>query len=151
MITKDNLPLSYKPFQNLRLCGNEIIGGANIFGIGEVLPLLIGSGEEALVWLQIPIASKSPKNRKFFTVVEASIPKHQAFKVLSDGDFLTVSLGGDILVRVKVLSPDSAEVDKLDLRPVGMNLFGDSHQLQVGGMTLSSNTFQNVGTAIALS
>jgi hypothetical protein len=147
MITKDNMPRSYKPFDVLTLCSNKIIGGSNIVSMGEVIPIILGQGDKPMVWLQ---AVADPEGKIFTTVVEASISKHPAIRVLQEEDALEVSIDNTIVLKIKANEGGSALVEKLDLRPLGINMFGDNTKLQVGGMTLTGNTFQGVGTVIAL-
>jgi hypothetical protein len=147
MITKENMPKSYKPFDTLILCSNKIIGGGNIVSMGKVIPIILGQGDKPMVWLQ---AVADPKGKIFTTVVEASISKHPAIKVLQEKDALEVSINNTTVLKIKDTKGGSALVEKLDLRPLGINMFGDNTTLQVGGMTLAGNTFQGVGTVIAL-
>lgn len=147
MITKENMPKSYKPFNVLTLCSNKIIGGGNIVSMGEVIPIILGQGDKPMVWLQ---AVADPKGKTFTTVVEASISMHPAIKVLQVEDALEVSIDNTTVLKIKSSEGSSASVEKLDLRPLGINMFGDNTKLQAGGMTLIGNTFQGVGTAIAL-
>jgi len=147
MITKDNMPKSYKPFNELILCSNKIIGGSNIVSMGEVIPIILGQGDKPMIWLQ---AVADLKGKTFTTVVEGSISMHPAIKVLQVEDALEVSIGNITILKIKSSEKGSASVEKLDLRPLGINMFGDNTKLQAGGMTLTGNTFQGVGTAIAL-
>ena len=147
MITKDNMPKSYKPFDVLTLCSNKIIGGSYIVSMGEVIPIILGQGDKPMVWLQ---AVADPKGKTFTTVVEASISMHPAIKVLQVEDALEVSIDNTTVLKIKSSEGGSASVEELDLRPLGINMFGDNTKLQVGGMTFTGNTFQGVGTVIAL-
>jgi hypothetical protein len=132
MITKDNMPKSYKPFDVLTLCSNRIIGARYIVSMGEVIPIT------------------DPKGKTFTTVVEASISRHPAIKVLQVEDALEVSIDSTTVLKIKSSEKGSALVEKLDLRPLGINMFGDNAKLEVGGMTLAGNSFEGVETVIAL-
>lgn len=144
MITTDNTPETYTPYPNLSLCSNSVVGGGNILTLGKVIPLLVGKGEKPLIWLQAPTGKD-----EFALIIEASISKHPAVKVLAEDESLSVHLGNKLILHIKSSSPDYAEVDEIDLRPLGINLFGNSRQLEAGGMKLSNNTFRNVGTMIS--
>jgi hypothetical protein len=146
MITKQSIPKSYKPFGRLMLCSNTIVGGGYIVSIGDVIPLLLGQGKKPMVWLQ---AVTDSKRDRFVTVVDASIAKHPAVRITNEGDALNVVSGSIVIIRIKSDEPGSAVVDKLDLRPLGINVFGDESHLQAGGAAFSSSTFTNVGTIIA--
>lgn len=146
MITRDKLPKSYTPYSTLTVCSNILLGGSNILAIGKVLPILVGKGEKPQVWLQ---ARSDPKNSKFVTIVEASISKHPAVKVFEDNNVLNISVAGTNILSVKASDENSAEILLLDLRPLGLNVYGNESQLQAGGSTFTQNTFSGGGTLIA--
>lgn len=146
MITRTTMPKSYKPYQSLTVCGNLIIGGGHLVALGDVLPLLVGSGETPMVWLQAP-TDKSGKT--YVPLVTASVASHPAVSVVSNKQGLTVSVGGTPVLRVTQADSNSAVIDLLDLRPIGLNIFGNKVSLNAGGATFSKNTFNGVGTLLA--
>jgi len=146
MITRTTLPSTYKPYQKLTVCSNVLIGGGHLVVLGEVLPLLVGSGEGPTIWLQAP-TDKSGKS--YVPLVTASVASHPAVGVVSNRDGLTVSIAGVPVIHVKQASQDSAVIDLLDLRPVGLNIYGNASSLTAGGTTLSQNTFSGGGTMLA--
>ena len=147
MITKDNMPSSYRPFNKLVLCSNTIINCEHVISIGDVIPLIIGQGEKPLIWLQ---AVSEPATKKFISVIEASVPMNSAVTIFEEGDVLKVNFEKITVLQIKGNKDSSAIIDKLDLRPFGFNIFGDSGSLRAGGITLSGNTFQNLNTVLAL-
>jgi len=147
MITRNSLPKNYRPFKTLKICSNTISGGGNLVAVGEVLPLLIGKGEKPKIWLQ---ALANSKNNQFVTIVEESISKHPSVKVYEESGYLNVIISEDVILSVKMLSQDSAVVDKLDLRPIGINMHGNSSSLTVGGGTFTGNSMAGGGTLIGL-
>lgn len=60
-----------------------------------------------------------------------------------------VYAGGELVLRVRQVNDQQAEVDKLDLRPIGFNIFGDKSSLNAGGMRMSGNTVAGGGTFLA--
>ncbi|NOT81421.1 MAG: hypothetical protein HOP01_01660 [Gallionella sp.] len=147
MITHKELPQAYKPYQQLKVCSNTLIGGGNLIALGEVLPLLVGSGESPLIWLQAP-TDETGKN--YISLVAASVASHHAVSVVNDKNGLTVSVGGTPLLLVKQTSAKSAEIKLLDLRPIGLNIYGNETSLTAGGATFSHNTFNGFGTMMTL-
>lgn len=148
MITKNSLPDGYVPYKRITVCSNELVGGGHIFAVGDVLPLLIGVGPKPLIWLQ---AVASPNSKEFVTIVDASISTHPAVRVSESGRRVTVTVGGAPVLAVEAISSESAVVSELDLRPIGLNVYGSSSKLHVGGMQISRSTFAGVGTAFGFS
>jgi len=61
---------------------------------------------------------------------------------LSGGDQqVTLVLGPHAILRARLLSPDSIEVDELDLRPLGLAIFADDAGLAFGRSIVADNTF----------
>lgn len=137
MITVNNLPKSYTPFDTLVVCSNTLIGGVNVVAIGDVLPLLIGKGFKPKIWLQ---AVAKPDSRDFVTIVEESISKHPAVKIYEENDVIRVELSGILVLAVKSMGENSAEVETLDFRPLGLNMHGTKGSLTAGGSIFSKNT-----------
>jgi hypothetical protein len=147
MITRENLPQSFQPFPTLIVCSNTIIGGGHLVSIGDVLPLIIGQGPKPLIWLQ---AALDPQAKNFVTVVDASISKHPAVRVIEDDKGgVKITTGNTAVLRVKPSGSDCAVVDEIDLRPLGINIHGDASTLNAGGATFSGSTFSGVRTIIA--
>lgn len=148
MITRTTLPQTYKPYKQLTVCSNVLIGGGHLVLLGEVLPLLVGSGESPMVWLQAP-TDKTGQN--YVSLVAASVASHPAVSVVSNREGLTVSVAGVPVIHIAQADSESAAIDLLDLRPIGLNIYGDAESLTAGGATFSHNTFNGVGTLLAFS
>ncbi|WP_067609836.1 hypothetical protein [Marinobacter sp. UBA4489] len=147
MITKDKLPEGFTPYPSLVVCSNTISGGGHIVAVGETLPLLIGKGDKPKIWLQ---AVQNAKTNSFVTIVEASISKHPSVKVYEETDHLRIVISGEVVLSVISPSSEEAIIDKLDFRPIGLNMVGDNSSLMVGGSVFSGNSIHGGGTFIGL-
>ena len=137
MITRNNLPESYQPYDSLTVCSNTLLGGGHVVAVGEILPVVIGKGTKPQIWLQ---AMSAPDSKEFVSIIESSVSKHPAVEVLEEGESIVVTIQGSKVLVVKADSEQSATVSQLDLRPIGLNLFGNQSSLTAGGSTLSNNT-----------
>lgn len=146
MITQNTLPKNYNPYQNLSVCSNLLIGGGHLVVLGEVLPLLVGQGEIPKIWMQAPT---DKTGKKYVSLVVASVASHPAVNVVSNNAGLTVSVGGTPVLHVVQESQDSATIDLLDLRPIGLDIFGTKDSLHAGSSNFSHNTFMGVGALLA--
>lgn len=145
MITRNALPKSYKPYETLVICSNSMLGGGHIAAVGEVLPLVIGIGEKPQIWLQ---AITNPKTKEFIPIIEASVSKHPSVEVLEENGDIVVTIQGSKVLVIKEESTNKAVVSQLDLRPVGLNIFGNSKTLTVGNSNFSGNTMSGGGVLI---
>jgi hypothetical protein len=147
MITRNNMPKNYSPFKTLIICSNTLYDGGNLVAVGDVLPVLIGKGEKPKIWLQ---ALADSKKNQFVTIVDESISKHPTVKVYEESGNLNVVISEVVILSVKMIGLDSAIVEKLDFRPIGLNMYGNSSTLTVGGGTFSGNSMSGGGTLIGL-
>jgi hypothetical protein len=146
IFTLKNLPKSYVAYKSLKVCSNTLSGGGHIASIGDTLPLIIGKGDKPQIWLQ---ALTNPETKQFTPIVESSVSKHPAVVVKEVSGYVVVSVQGTQILKVKAKG-GSANVEILDLRPLGLNLSGNSTSMNVGGNTFSNNSMSGGGVLISL-
>ncbi len=142
-----HLPKEYKPFDHLILCSNILINVQIPFEVGGNVPLLIGRNELPQVWLNAP--SQKPR-LEWIPIVRQNRSLHKQVKIIKDGNELFVKINTIDVLRVLKISANSANVVQLDLRPIGLNIYGDESHLVVGTNQLASNTFQNAYVMIGI-
>jgi hypothetical protein len=59
-----------------------------------------------------------------------------------------VIIANTVVLSVKAIDENSAEIDNLDMRPLGLNLFGTKSELRVGSNTFSGSSMSGGGTLI---
>lgn len=146
MITRNALPPTYKPYSQLVICSNLLLGGGHLLAIGDVLPLVVGSGPQPMVWLQAPA---SPEAKDFILLIDASVSRHPGVAVVNGTDGLVVKVGTTTVLRINQSTSEAAVIDLLDLRPISLNIFGSASALHAGGASFSNNSFSGIGTLIA--
>jgi hypothetical protein len=145
--TRDNLPKSFQPYHKLTVCSNSLIGGGHIVEVSGTLPLIIGKGDKPQIWLQ---ALNNPETKEFILVVENSISKFPSVQVKEIQGFLVVSIQGNEVLRIREVSENEASVDAMDLRPIGLNLYGDVDGMKVGNGSFSRNAMSGGGVLLGL-
>lgn len=144
-MTNTDMPTSYTPLKTLKICSNTLSGGGKLVAIGDNTPLLIGDGETPKVWLK---AIADAQSNTFISIVEDSVSKHPNVKILNKDGLLTVKVANVIVLEVTKTGEGEATADKLDLRPIGLNIFGDSNTLNVSGNSFSRSSMSGGGTLI---
>jgi hypothetical protein len=141
------LPSDYKPFQRLMVCGNNFINGEVPVSVGGKPAFLVGQGAMPLLWLW----AFEPRNRNEpQPVVLANRVSFQVLTIDVTIDHLLVRLPGGTIIDVRVEAVDRARIVELDLRPIGINIWGNESMLAVGTNQLVGNTFRNVRTMVAV-
>lgn len=144
MITKTNLPSSYIPYQKLAFCSNVLEGGGNLIEVAGTIPILVGRGDPPLVWLS------AKQDAKVVTIVEASRAKYSSVTAANIFGGTVVMSKGVVLLSARQISEVEAEVTEIDLRPLGLNVYGDKNGLHVGGMEFTGNHFSGGGTMLGI-
>jgi hypothetical protein len=144
-MNRNNLPTSFVPYHKLIICSNTLIDGGFLLSMGDILPLVIGKGEKPQIWLEALI---DPKKKKFLSIVEASISKHPGVSIMETLGKLTITLQNIDILRVNKYDENLAEVDFIDLRPIGFNIYGTKTELVIGNSSFSGNSMVGGGTLI---
>jgi hypothetical protein len=143
MTDEIKFPVEYVPFKELIICSNIMIDGKVPFTIKMGVPLLVGRGEVPLIWLAVPI-SKEASDWKY--VVEGSQSLDKRYDVISfdEGKSIRIMLDNINLIQVNKISDEKAKITNLDLRPLGINIYGDNSGLFVGTNRMAKNTFNSI-------
>lgn len=146
--TVDKLPIGFVPFETLTTCGNVMTNGKAPFAIGHTIPLLIGRNHRPQVWLSAP---RDQMAREWIDLVSAGKALHPDVKVLFSEDNKEASVQIRRMPILEVKSgPTQAQITFLDLRPIGLNIFGDVNGLSFGPNRFSHNSFHDVPVMMTL-
>jgi len=145
----NRLPSDYYPFTELEICSNHFINGKVPIEVAKHIVLLVGKGQQPMIWLS---GSMSREGKRFQEVVEKNESLNKAVDVVisAEENSTSVRVGDIIMVQATKASEEKAIVSKLDLRPVGFNVYGDTTELWIGTNRLVSNTFRNVHTMVGI-
>jgi hypothetical protein len=145
--TRNNLPSSYQPYEKLTICSNSLIGGGHLVELAGALPLIIGYGEKPQVWLQ---AFSNPEKMEFVSVVENSVSKFPAVEVKEIDGSIIITIQGKQVLKVRNISNSEAVVENMDLRPIGLNLYGDANNMNMPNGSFSGNSMSGGGVLLGL-
>lgn len=141
------IPSEYQPFEKLSICSNVIIGAGAIIKIGEIEPILVGKGLKLpAIWLRARV-----NKNNWISVVERSVSKSPQIQIENDIITNTTTIKTNNIIIVKAQQYHSeCIITNLDLRPLGLNIFGDNNLLKVGNGEFRGNTMQGVGAFIGI-
>lgn len=145
--TRNNLPSSYQPYEKLTICSNSLIGGGHLVELAGALPLIIGYGEKPQVWLQ---AISNPEKMEFVSIVENSVSKFPAVEVKEIDGSIIITIQGKQVLKVRNVSNSEAIVENMDLRPIGLNLYGDANNMNMPNGSFSGNSMSGGGVLLGL-
>jgi len=136
-------PNGYIPFEEINLCSNKLTNVKLIFIVGNIVPLIIGKGDVPLIWL------KAFDGRKWISILEMNKSTHILSRSIVVNDLVTVYAGKSSVIKAKIVD-GICKVLLLDLRPLGLNIYGDEKLLTVGEGEFFNNKFDEVGAMIGI-
>lgn len=136
------IPSDYKPFKTLIVCSNKLINGRVPFEVNGFVPFLVGVGENVpLIWVQVP-SNKNLDSWQY--LVRANRSLHSNTQIIYIKKGIKVQIGNRPIIHVVSESNESAEILDLDLRPMGLQIFGTKDMMTVGNQIMKNNVFENV-------
>lgn len=146
----NKIPDDFSPFKELIICSNHFINGQFPIIFGENIPLLIGKGILPLIWLYIPITKKESiplveRNTSLNKNIILELSKDESSVKIIESNIKELTI-----LFIKKLDDELAEINEINLRPIGLDIIGDKNHLKVGTMHLTNNRFSNLKTMIKL-
>jgi hypothetical protein len=153
MEEKSKLPEDYLPFSKIKICSNWFIGGEYLIEVDKNIPLLIGKGVLPLVWLSVPVSKD-----KWEYIVERNISRNPTIVVDLSKDNKSVIikitqakfLRDKIILNIVMDSDDSITIKELDMRPIGLIIYGDENKLNIGTNIIQNSTVAATRTMISI-
>ena len=144
-----SLPKDYFPYDELHLCGNTLINVKIPFLIGDTPLLLIGKNTVPQVWLS---AKTTPESHEWKYIVEENRSLNPAVyvDVQDENRTVYVRVSNTVIIKVVAHSTTKAVIEVLDLRPIGLNVYGDSSELSLATSKFTGNSMMNSQVAFAL-
>ena len=129
----------FKPYDRLNVCSN-IIGAKYLIDFRGFYPIIIGQADKPEIWLYTKI------NDVIIPIVEKNIPKTPQVKFFMDSvsiNYKLFDIGNNKWIDIINLIYKGVKIptiNKLDLRPLGIEMYGDSECLNMGPNKISNNT-----------
>ena len=143
------LPEEYRPYSKIVICGNTLINVQIPFEVEGQVPLLIGNDGNPKIWLIARFLSHP--NVRWQPIVSRNRSLHNAVSLTgADTENISITVGGTIILSLHKRSDGIPEVMQLDLRPIGLKIYGDNSKLFVGSNEFYDNTFENLKVMVEI-
>ncbi|TVP12696.1 hypothetical protein [Shewanella sp. KCT] len=147
MKTEVTLPDGYVPFGLLKVCSNTLKNGRIPISISGDQPFLVGRGKKPRVWVNQLALNEVGKTKP---LVRDNLTLHPQISVDELDNEVVIKADNEVLIHVVKVTDDEAHIIKLDLRTIGIQIYGDQSELHVVNQTLSNNEFVNVDCMIGV-
>ena len=141
-----NYPKNLDKLKSLQICSNKLIGGGDLVNIENFVPIIIGNGTLPKIWLTVKI------DNKIIEIVKENVSYNNQIIVKSNNNFREVKIYANdlMLITAKLIKDYECVVNHLDLRPIGLNIFGNEKELNVANTKLSGNSFSGAKFLIGM-
>lgn len=133
----DSLPTEFTPYKKLEIATNTLVDGVALVSVNGFIPVLIGRGETPEIWVTIPA---DQQGKEWRPIVSNNTSLLDVITVIAKGKAIEVALANEIVLEVKEITSESAEITKCNLRPFGINVFLEDDCLKVMTNRYSGNT-----------
>ena len=141
-----NYPSHLKKLEKLDICSNILIGGGDLIKIENFVPLIIGAGATPKIWITIKIANN------LIELIKENLTENNQIKIEISQSLRKVKIFAEnkIIISAKMINDNECLVDELDLRPIGLNIFGNTNELNIAGTNLSNNSISGAKFLIGM-
>ncbi len=143
----NSLPTNYTSPLKMVIGTNNINNVKALVSFNGFTPILIGDGEIPHVWLNIP-ANK--EGTEWYPLVKDNFSTNPNVLVIKTKNSLKITTPEGVIIECIKKSNGILQVDKLDLRPFGLNITSNNKSMGVMGSSFSSNTFSNMGVVVGI-
>ncbi len=114
--------------------------------VGNFSPVLIGKGEFPMIWLYMMVDGNA-----WVPLVINNSSEHSDVRVEKNPNKnIIITIKNTVVLSAFKKDDDYCIVDRMDLRPVGFNFYGDKNGLMMGSSTYEGNVFQGMKHIVAL-
>ncbi|HHX8575407.1 TPA: hypothetical protein ACVO35_004177 [Vibrio alginolyticus] len=136
----NTLPSAYVKPKKISLASNTLRNVTAILEVNGFVPLLLGNGDKPRVWLYIPA---NREGTEWYPLIKDNFSTNPNVTVKGGKKSITIDTPeGNIITARK--EGGVINVTKLDLRPVGLDLYITGESVRFMGSTFTNNTFTNV-------
>lgn len=141
-----NYPTNLDKLKSLEICSNKLIGGGDLVNIQNFVPIIIGNGIVPKIWLTV----KNENN--IIELVKENVSYNNQIIINSNDNFREVKIYANnlLLITAKLINDYECVVNHLDLRPIGLNIFGNDKELNVANTKFSGNSFSGAKFLIGM-
>lgn len=145
---RESLPSNYVPPAIIRLFSNVAENVRILFLVDRHIPLLIGEkGGKPRIWINAPV--KSSDAVRWLPMIRNNLSVHPAFRIHESSKGVTEVFADNKKFLEVQAKPDEFIVTHLDLRPLGLLIYGADDALYVGTTQMAKNWFSNLDVMIS--
>lgn len=142
----DSAPL----YNELVVCSNTLINTKHIFQTDSGWsPLVIRRGTVPRVWLSVKVNEQAGTSSFIDLIVDSKVI-NSSVKLNCTKYGFQILIDNQLIAEAGNHTSETLEVVELDLRPLGLNIYGDHKSLNIGNNSMSRNTSSNANAMFGI-
>lgn len=131
-------PKELKKLEKLTICSNELIGGGDLIKVDDFVPLVIGAGDVPKIWITMKY------DNNIIEIVKNNYSSNNQIKIKKDNFSreIVIFAESEKLISAKMINDTECVVEHLDFKPIGLNIYGTSKEINIANTKLSGNKFE---------
>lgn len=136
-------------YDELIVCSNILINTKHIMVTNDGwCPLVVRKGKSPMVWLSYREAVTSQDNTQpvkynYIELINKSNSLHPQVSVVSTTHGFQIKIDDTILAEAGNHNDGKLEIFTLDMRPLGLNIYGDHQSINIGNNSMSRSSSSN--------
>lgn len=143
----DSLPSNYRAPKNVDLFGNTLRNVKIIISINGVVPILVGDGKKPRIWIQAP---SNAEGTEWYPLIRDNLSSVPQILVLGNDKTTKISTPNGVILEAEKCNDGSISIKKFDLRPFGINIYGEKDSFYFLNNAFKKSTFNNVETMFSV-
>lgn len=149
MVKQDGLPKGYHPYNVINFCSNKLKNIQSLILFNKTDILLIGKGDCPKIWLR-GVTKIDEKKFLISPIVKMNKSSDENFEVFLKKKSTIVISEKNVIIHAQERNKDEVEIIALDLRPIGLDIYGTMYALNVGNNVWQSNHAENLSSMLVI-
>lgn len=137
----ESLPSNYSAPDMLLIGSNTLHNVQTLIDFNGFTPILIGDGEVPHIWIYVPM---NQQGTEWYPLVKDNFSTNPSVIVLKRENGVKVTTPDGVVIDCEKNLNGSIIVQRLNLKPFGINVSADSNSLNIMNTTFTTSVFNNM-------
>ncbi|MDR6962237.1 hypothetical protein [Shewanella putrefaciens] len=143
----ESLPSNYTAPEKMLIGSNSLNNVKVLIDFNGFTPILIGDGEIPHIWIYVPM---NQQGTEWYPLVKDNFSTNPSVIVIKRDNGVKVTTPDGIVIDCEKRGDGIVVVNKLNLKPFGINVTANSESLSIMNATFSSSGFSNMRAMVGL-
>ncbi|ENO1896972.1 hypothetical protein [Vibrio vulnificus] len=143
----DSLPSNYSAPEKMLIGSNSLNNVQFLIDFNGFTPVLIGDGDTPHIWIYVPM---NQQGTEWYPLVKDNFSTNPSVIVIKRDNGVKVTTPDGVVLECEKRSDGTVVVNRLNLKPFGINVTANTESLSIMNTTFSSSGFSNMRAMVGL-